>query len=202
MSNAVLTLPPGLAWDSTRDPVWSTSVKTSVAGREYRNSNYSYPLWKYKLKFEFLRARAAFPEMQALAAFYNARSGAADTWLHNDVDDNSVTAQQFGVGDGTTKIFQLVRSFGGYTEPVFELNAAPQIYVNGTLKTITTDYTVTMLGGAGVVTFVAAPAAAAVLTWTGTYYWRCRFMADNLTFQQFMRQFWALGALEFITVKP
>ena len=28
----------------------------------------------------------------------------------------------------------------------------------------------------GMVTFVTAPAAAAALTWTGAFYWRCRFL--------------------------
>lgn len=199
MSNAVLTLPPGLGWDSTREPLWDTVVKTSVSGREVRSANQSYPRWQYNCKFEVLRARTAFPEMQALAAFYNARSGAYDSWLFNDVDDNSVTLQQFGVGDGVTTQFQLVRSFGGYTEPVWDVNSVPLIYKSAVLQATPTNYTIS---AGGLVTFVVAPAAAAPLTWTGTYYWRCRFLKDNLSFTQFMRQLWSLRALEFITVKP
>ena len=201
MSSAVFSLAtyPGVSWDIMRDPVWSTVVKTSVSGREYRSANFSYPMWQYKCAFEVLRARAALQEMQSLAGFYNARQGAFDTFLFNDPDDNTVTLQALGTGNAVTTQFQLVRSFGGNVEPVWDTNSSPLIYVNGILKTFGTDYTI---GLTGLITFTVAPGAGLAVAWTGTYYWRCRFLKDNLSFQQFMRQLWTLRSLEFITVKP
>lgn len=199
MSNAVFPSFPGLTWNIIRRPRWSTVTKKSVSGREFRSAQFSYPLWEYKLSFEVLRARSALPEMQQLAAFFNARQGSFDDFLYSDPDDNSVTLQGFGMGNGSTTQFQLVRAFGGYTEPVFSLNSAPLIYVNGVLQTVTTNYTVS---STGLVTFVTPPGNGLALTWSGTYYWRVRFMQDAIDFNQFMRQLWELKTLEFTTVKP
>lgn len=195
MSNAILTIPPGLSWGSSRSPVWSTISKEAVSGRATLSSNFSYPMWSYKLKFEFLRARTAFPEMQALAGFYNARNGGADTWLFNDVDDNTCVAQLLGLGDGISTDYQLVRAFGGYTEPIFEPNVITSVTVNGSPVAYTHL-------GAGLVRLTVAPAGGQTIAWNGTFYWRCRFMQDNLSFEQFMRQLWQLGTLEFKTWKP
>jgi hypothetical protein len=54
--------------------------------------------------------------------------GGFDTFLFTDPDDNAVAAQTFGVGDGDQDAFQLVRTLGSFTEPVYDLNGAPSIY--------------------------------------------------------------------------
>lgn len=199
MSNAVFPSFPGLTWNIARKPQWSTVTKTSVSGREFRSGQFSYPLWRYKLSYSVLRGTAALPEVQQIAAFFNARGGSFDTWLYTDPDDSAVVAQQFGTGNGTTKDFQLVRAFGGYAEPVFDLNGAPAIFKAGVLQTVGTHYTVS---AAGLVSFVTAPANGASLTWTGNFYWRCRFLQDALDLNQFLKALWELKTLEFVTVKP
>lgn len=202
MSDSVLPSFPGLTWNVMRKPVFSTTIKTSVSGREYRRQNYLYPRWQYKLSYDILRSRSVLPEMQQLAAFFNARSGSFDTWLYSDPDDRTATAQSIGVGNGTTTTFQFVRSFGGFTEPITSVDVTgglALVYVNGVLKVKDVDYT---LSPTCAVTFVVAPPAGHAVTWTGAFYWRCRFTADQLDFNQFMRQFWELRTLEFITVKP
>jgi uncharacterized protein (TIGR02217 family) len=199
MSNAVFPSFPGLTWNVVRRPKWNTITKSSVSGREFRSAQYSYPIWQYKMSYEVLRARSALQEMQQLAAFFNARQGSYDTFLYTDPDDNSVAAQQFGVSNGSQVAYQLVRSFGGYTEPIFDVNSAPMIYNAGALQTAGTHYNIS---STGLVTFVSPPALNNVLTWAGTFYWRCRFMQDQAEFNQFMRQLWELKTLEFTTVKP
>jgi hypothetical protein len=52
------------------------------------------------------------------------------------------------------------------------------------------------------VTFSLPPSIGAVLTWDGTFYWLCRFDADELTFEKFMNTMWSVGKLSFTTVKP
>jgi len=135
--------------------------------------------------------------MQQLAGFFLQRSGSFDTWLYTDPDDNTVALQGFGVGDGTTTQFQLVRSFGGFTEPIYDINGTPSIYKAGVLQG--SDYSI---NATGLVTFTVAPTGGQALTWTGSYYFRCRFLKDQLEFNQFMKQFWELRTMEFKTVKP
>lgn len=199
MSNSVFPALPGLTWDITREPIWSTTKKPSVSGRRFAVANYSYPRYKYKLSYAVLRQRGALTELATLAGFFNARGGDFDSFLFTDPDDNTVTAQVIGVGDGSNKLFQLVRTFGGFVEPVYDANSAPLIYVNGVLKTLTTDYT---LSASGLVTFVTAPGAALAVTWTGTYYRRMWFAQSSAQFSQFMKNLWELKTLEIESWKP
>jgi uncharacterized protein (TIGR02217 family) len=177
--------------------VWDTLLKSSVSGRSYANSRWSYPKWRYRLTFDVLRARASLPEMQELAGFFNLHLGRGDTFRYLDPNDNAVVAQQFAVGNGTQTAFQLVRTFGGYIEPVLEvLNSSIAVYKNGV-----NDGLYSINSATGVVTFNSAPANGVLLTWTGTFYWRSRFVNDSLDFNEFMKQFWELRTLEFITEK-
>lgn len=196
MSNDILPHFAGVAWDRPRAPIWSTTVKRTVGGREYRAANWSYPLYERKLNYEVLRQDATLQEYEQLLGFINARKGSFDTFLFLDTWDRQVTAQVFAVGDGATAQFQLVRSWGGVVEPVFGIVATPQIFVDGVLQS--SGVTVS---AEGVVTFTAAPAAAAVLTWTGTYYWRCRFLKDSYEFSEMLYGLHELQGLSFITVK-
>lgn len=197
MSNAVYPSLPGLMWPFRRTPVWNTTVATTPSGREWRSTATAYPRYRYALQYEFLRTEAAYAEFQALFGFFNARRGGFDTFLFLDPEDRSVTAQAFGVGASGVTTFQLVRALGGFVEPVYDLVAAPAIYINGVLQS--SGYTVS---AAGVVAFSSAPTAGAVLTWSGSFYWRVRFDGDELSFEQFLAQFWKTGDVRLITVKP
>ena len=198
MSNSVFPSLPGLTWDVKKRPQFRTIKQTTASGKEVRIALMSYPIWQFELSFELLRSAAAFAEMQTLAGFFNQMLGDYDTFLFNDPTDNSVTAQNFGTGDGTTTTFQLLRTMGGFIEPIQNVNGSPSIYENGTLKTVTTDYTI---GSTGIVTFAVAPAAGVALTWTGNFYFRCRFDMDVMEFSNFMNQLWAAKKVAFVSVK-
>lgn len=199
MSNAVYPTLAGLQFDATRSPEWGTVTKVSQSGREYRATRFSAPLWRYTLSYEFLRSASAFTELQQLVGFFNQRQGSWDSWLFLDPDDNAVTAQAFGVGDATTTKFQLCRNLGGLVEPIYDVVGSPSIYVNGVLQTVTTNYSI---GAFGIVTFVTAPGNTFVVSWTGQYYWRCRFAQDTVEFNKFMNNLWEAKKVEFVTIKP
>jgi uncharacterized protein (TIGR02217 family) len=199
MSAAVFPAFIGLEWNITRTPIWSTSKKVSVSGRRFGVANYSFPRYKYKLSYSVLRQNAATTELAQLVGFFNSVYGDFDSFLYTDPDDYTVTAQALGSGDGSNKLFQLLRTFGGFAEPVYDANSAPLIYVNGVLKTLTTDYTIS---STGLVTFVAAPGAALPVTWTGTYYRRVFFSQSLLEFNKFLSNLWDLKKLEFESYKP
>lgn len=205
MSNAVFPVLPGLTWKGTKTPNWSGIVQRAVSGMELRGTYYQYPLWKWTLTYDFLRAYGAFTEYQTLADFFNARQGSYDSFLYTDPSDSVIpdTApyMAFGTGDGVTVAFQLGRKLitGGFFEPLYNVNGAIKVYVNGVLKTGGgVDYT---LSAAGLVTFSAAPAGAAVVAWSGAYYWRCRFEQSAMEFANFASNFWALNKVEFTSIK-
>jgi uncharacterized protein (TIGR02217 family) len=202
MSQAVFPTLLGLTWNVLKAPLWSTKVQRSVGGKELRAAFYSAPIWTWTLSYEILRQATAFQELQQLVGFFNARRGRYDSFLFSDPSDNAVVTQNFGTGDDVKTAFQLVRDYGagGFTgrENVYDLAGAPQIFVNAVLKTVTTDYTI---GSTGVVTFVVAPAAAAALTWTGSFYRRVRFSDDSAEFNNFLTQLWEAKKIVLVSVK-
>lgn len=192
MSDEVFPAMPGLAWNVTRSPEFNTKAFRSVSGKEVRAAFMAYPLWNYKLGFEFLRQGQGFSELEQLTGFFLSRKGAFDSFRYTDPDFNSVTDQQFGWGDGVTTQFQLLRSTSGFLEPIQNVNALASIKKDGAA---TTAYTI---NSTGLVTFTTAPTLGQALTWTGTYYIRCRFAQDLAEFNKFMDGLHDLKTLKMV----
>ena len=107
MSDSVFPSLPGIAWNTVRTPMWATRVQTAISGKETRQADWSYPRYSWELNYDFLRSAPSFGELQTLIGFINARQGSFGTFLYTDDDDNGVTGQQIGTGDGTTVTFPL-----------------------------------------------------------------------------------------------
>lgn len=196
--------PTGLTYPVKRTALWNNLHQVSATGKDNPVQLYSYPRWRWEIPFSVLNAKTgafqALPasQFQYLAGFYNSVGGSARSWLWNDPDDFTVTDQSFGTGNGVTTAFALVRTMGGFVEPVYSLNGAPTIKKNGVVQTVGVDYTV---GTSGLITFTVAPAAAAALTWTGSFYWVVRFDDDNLDFTNFARQLYEVQSAKFTSLK-
>lgn len=188
MSNAVFPSDLiGQSWGSTKTPSFKTRIQESVSGRESRAALMAYPLWSFKVSYEYLSP----VDLTALGGFFLARKGQADSFLFDDINDNFVIDQPIGTGDGSNKYFQLVRSFGGFIEPCENLNGSPILIADGEFAP---PYSVS---STGLVTFVTAPAVGVQLSWTGGYYFRCRFLQDSSEFAEFLKQFFELKTLAF-----
>ena len=185
----------GLSWGRPKSPIWSTGIHQTASGKENSTSYWSYPRWKFALDYEFLRDDST-DEFHTMAGFFNNMKGARGYFLYNDPYDHSVTAQGIGIGNGALTKFQLVRSMGGFVEPMQNINGAPLVYFNGTLQT--SGWTV---DGNGVVTFASAPTSGVVIAATFSYYFRCRFLSDTVDFVNFLVLLWELKKLEFISMK-
>lgn len=194
MSNSVYPVLPGLEFPVTRQVVPPpVTTFTTPSRREYRGRSATLPLYRYSLSYEFLRGDAVLAEWQTLEGFYKLMGGDFDTFLFTDPDDNAVAAMPFGTGNGSTTAFQLVRALGGFAEAIFDLNGAPLVFKAGVLQSTPSQYSVS---SSGLVTFTAAPSAGQALTWTGSFYRRCRFSRGQLEFQKFMRDFWQAKKVE------
>lgn len=197
----VFPLMVGQQFLQLKTPVWSTDIKTSVSGRERRRALWSYPIWKFKVGYDVLRDQAQYPaapDIQRLIAFFNAHNGAYQEFLYNDRTDNMVTNQALGLGDGVKASFQLTRTItvGGIsaTEPVFAVNGAPTVTVDGVATAVT-------VGARGLITFASPPGAGAVLRWSGSFFFVCRFSDDQLDIEQMMSGLWSSSGIEFRSVK-
>lgn len=196
----------GIGWSVTKAPAFNTRVQESVSGRENRTSLMAFPKWTIGLTFNILRddpttssPAAPFDELKKLVGFFLRQNGSGKAFLYTDPTDSSVADMQFGTGDGNTTQFQLVRTYGagGFTfaEPIQNLNGnVTNIKDNGSTVS-NANYSV---NSTGLVTFTTAPADGHPLTWTGSYYYRVRFVNDSEEFDEFMANLWALHKVFFV----
>lgn len=203
---------PGLTFNVVRQPKFITKVQTSASGREQRLMMSTSPLWTITLNYEFLRSDAYFSELQTLAGFFLNRYGSWDSFLFQDPDDCNAVGSQFGIGDGVTVAWQLFRVYGGYAEPTYNVDVislSPPMWATD-LDTpmwprttyplmwyahVSIPYTVSTTG---VITFESPPPVGAQLFWTGTYYYRCRFVDDGLEIEKFMLGLWQAQKVQFV----
>lgn len=191
----------GLKFDSKKTPIWKTGIQESASGKEQRATRWSYPRWRFSLSFEFLRDNVG-SEYQTLVAFFNSRKGRYDYFYYVDPSEYQLSAQNIGSGDGTTLAFPLVKSLGGYTEPVFHSPSVTAVYINGVLQS--SGWTLTAsTGGYGndTITFSSPPASGAAITADFQFAYVCRFDIDEAEFNYLMLNFWEMQQLDFVSVK-
>lgn len=214
-SSAQFPVLPGLIVEDT-EQLDGTITQTGISGREYRQTFQVTPRFRFTVRISFLRSRTGFLEWQALAGFVARVGVGLDSFTWEHPEDKSVVAHPFGRGDGSEVDFQLQRTivpvaslpdpsvrfywptFGDGYCPVFALATTPSIYVGGVLQVVSTHYS---LSSTGQVTFVSAPASGAILTWTGTYFWRVR-IEGNVRTRRLLTQVWQGDSISLITVKP
>jgi hypothetical protein len=180
-----------------KTPSFSTIVQTPVSRRgEVRTGLQPYPIWKWDWSIESLRGseQDQGSDLQYVLGFFLAMGGMLSDFLYQDPYDNQVSGQFFGIGDGTTTQFQLLRSIGIGSDIVQNLNGTPVIRIAGGQTLAFT------LGSTGIVTFTTAPPAGLALTWSGAFFYRTRFDTDEQDFEEFMRKIWESGSLKLRSV--
>lgn len=128
MATAILPALQGLTFIVTKSPSFSTRKPRSVNGRTVRNALMQYPIWKFKFSYDYLPDKPVSvgeTDLKNLVGFFLQRQGSFDEWLYLDPDDNQTTSSVIATGDGVTLQWPLVRSFGGFYEPVGQYNSGP-----------------------------------------------------------------------------
>jgi hypothetical protein len=194
----------GLAWSRHKKPGFSTRVASHVSGREVRVALMSYPLYEFEAVYNGLASSstAAFASLgssslQSLMGFFLQLLGQAGVFLYTDPDDNSVAAQIIGSGDGVTQSFVMGRTLGGFTEPVGWVSNVANVYLNGVLQSPST-WTFTAPNSIG---FYSAPAAGVSIAADFSFAFQCRFLDDQMDFEEFMSSLWKLDSMKFRSVK-
>jgi uncharacterized protein (TIGR02217 family) len=194
----VLPYLPGQTPALVKAPLWSTQVVRTASGRERRTGYWPSPLWQFELSYEVIRHRPTNDELFVLWEFFNTMQGQFAPFLVVDPTDCQIAAPapaSFGVGDGSTKTFQLQRQINSWSEPVFDVYG-PTVLDAGSAAG---PYT---LSPNGLVTFATAPASGHLLTWFGYFYFGCRFLQDDLSFEQIVTQLWSGKSLKFTSIRP
>lgn len=192
MSNPIFPTLNGLTWDRVKRPIFSTNTDQTASGAEFRSTNQQYPIYEFDLKYDYMGAT----DLQTLLALFLTCQGGFAPFYFDAANDDTIPAGSplgIGIGDGTTKTFTLIKSTGSFLEPAggstgnwgIVPGTNNVIYDNGTPVAIA-NYSASDGGLGATITFVTAPAAGHVITWTGVYYYLCRFKEDQTDFNQFM----------------
>lgn len=169
--------PEDIAYGSSGGPQYATDVVITAGGYEQRNIGWQ----EARAVYNVAHGVKTQSQLDSLIAFFRARKGRAYGFRFKDWADYSASAQQIGVGNGSNKVFQLVKSYisGGVTE-VRNINKpvdnSVDIYVNNVHVTsgFTIDYT------SGVVTFTSAPANGHIVKANFEFDVPVRFDTDRL----------------------
>lgn len=152
----------------TGGPMFNTTVNSTASGFEPTR----VPNWdSARRQWEFGHTIYSGARLSSLLSFFLNRQGKAYGFRVQDWTDYYVsmafvsnvlgydgTYHHFGTGDAVALTFQLYKVYSD----------DPEVYVNQTLKTVTTDYTATISPlGVGTVVFAAAPANLAVILYNG-----------------------------------
>lgn len=133
MSYNVFPQLSGITWNIKKRPTWNTTKMLTAGGNEFRTGYRQNPLTEFDLSYSYLSPT----DKLSMEGFFNGQNGALTPFYFdlgvatNAPSDNSVTAYQFGTGDGATTAFTLLKPAGtGASEPIGGVNGAPQIYKN------------------------------------------------------------------------
>lgn len=186
--------PTEIGFAAVGGPGFNTTINTGFSGFEQRNKNWANSLGQWKIELTY-KDQSYFDKVQA---FFLNVGGQADAFRFKDHKDFSVTGQSIGTGDGSSTAFQLIKTYvaGGrtYTRTIKKpIQATVQkfdgtfcantvnIYDNGVLQTLGTNYTVDAT--TGIVTFTTAPAAGHAITADFEFHLPVRFNVDEMQAQ-------------------
>jgi len=196
-----------------RKPTFSTIVRTGKQGREIESAQQTSSLWEFELTYEMLRDlgenidrhemhHGIYVELQNLLGLYLSCAGQYGEFFFNDWTDNSREEQPLGTGDGTTIVFDFVRSIVGdlgltVTETVGGVNiedASVLVYLDGTPIpdtewSISEDLTQLV--------FNSPPADGVAVTSSFYYYYRCRWISDYQEVEEFVYRYWSASSVKF-----
>jgi uncharacterized protein (TIGR02217 family) len=172
--NAELDMCFGYGWNG--GPEFNTRVVTTKSWVERRNAQNIECRHSYSLPLANIKQRSY---LVLLKQTFMACRGMLHSFKIKDYSDFEADGEVFGLGDGSTTVFQLRKdsTFGiaTYTRFITKPNDGVVVKVNGTPTTVLID-TLT-----GLVTFPSAPANDAIITWTGEFRVPVRFNSDILS---------------------
>jgi uncharacterized protein (TIGR02217 family) len=204
---------PGLGWSVSKAPRFATRIQRAVSGRELRVVDQPNPIWTWTLTYSMLRDQndtrapsgpgVGYDELRTLMGFFLQQQGTFQPFLFDDPTDDHASAQAIGTGDGSTTVFQLVRTMGaalpsgGFAEPITAPNTVSTIYFDG-VRQDASGYSVD--GTTGLVTFSSPPPSGQLVTADFTYFFRVRFADDTADFENFLYQLWSLKQIKLQSV--
>lgn len=187
--------PENISYNSRGGPSFKTEIIEFDSGQEVRVSRWSQPRHKFNVSYGIRE----YSDLAALKEFYIARDGALHSFRfrdhldyrspakgqHPDMggDNISSTDQLVAVGDGQTKVFQLLKRYtSGPTTRTRSITKPVVSTVVVALDGVQQSSGFSVDGSTGRLSFNSAPANGVQITWGGEFDVHCRFgkSADEL----------------------
>lgn len=185
----------------TRHIITSTQEEVAYSGEGNGYPQWSIPIYQFEVPFSVLRSGdPSTSDWAVMEGFIKkVKLSPGGLFQFKFQDDNTASAQTVGVGDGGTLDFQLLRTLGGFSEPVYCPATITDVKVDGSVV----DPSTYDVSNRGMLSFHAgsAPAFGKPITWDGTFNWYCRFDSDDEQLQNFAYTFWSIQRITFKTVK-
>jgi len=174
--------PKDIAYGARGGPEFNTTVLELASGYEKRNQNWSKARARYNVTYGIRNP----DQMTRLLNFFYARRGRAFSFPYFDHKDHMIKNQAIGVGDGSTRTFQIFKRYesGGfyYDRLITKLipNTLKSVAVGGVVRNPNT-YTVDPL--TGTITFTGStsnipPVGAEIFISEVQFYVHVRFDTD------------------------
>lgn len=212
------TLAP-LGWSVHKKPIMASRVTKAISGRETQLACAVYPRWSFILTYggnSWLRDQTqnivpddtlqGFNELQLLSGLFLFCKASYGEFYYSDPDDCSRLNQAVGIGNPLIPLttFPLFYTWGSgpfspsFIAPVGGIATIDVVYFDGTPispAAYTMDATNTKI------IFATPPGVGVVITADFHFYFRCRFLEDNLVLSQFDRNLWEIKEVRFESVK-
>lgn len=181
-------LPEGIEQNSKFGPTFKNVIQEAVAGNEQRFAQWTKCRGVGDLSYGLRNSGDPLGDYAAILAMWRAHFGSLYPFRFKDWGDYIATNELIGNGDGSTKTFQLVKTYDPsqillgvpgtlfYVRSIALVTGTPSIMIDGT-PVDGADYTI---GSTGIVTFSSAPSNGTNLTWSGEFDVPVRFDMDQL----------------------
>lgn len=196
-------------------PNFDTTVGTTKSLREMRVPQRLVPLWDIEILFEELldQTQNQSPyvpflgdqEYEDLVQLWLMMYGQANVFAFDAPWDNSRSNQTIGIGDGSTYIFTIYRTWAtganATLASIGAINTVTQVQVNG-VTVPSSNYSVER----NKITFQDSggtqhpPGSGLAITMTFSFYYLCQFVEDEQDFEEFAKNRWKVPSLKFTSV--
>ncbi|HTX50266.1 MAG TPA: DUF2460 domain-containing protein [Caulobacteraceae bacterium] len=116
----------GVVYPVKRTAQFNTGVREVTSGRETATAFMAYPRWTFELGFDYLPDRtpgsSGYTDYRTLQGFFLQLQGRFGAFLYRDDDDYRVVGGAIAAADGVTLQWPCVRDFGGFAEPVGQID--------------------------------------------------------------------------------
>jgi len=192
---------PGQGWSVHKKPLFSTLVASHTSGREVRSALFTEPLYDFELVIDGLSSGTNYPglgnsSLQSLMGLYLECEGSFGTFLYDDPTDNVAQTQLIGAGDGTATDFTFKRTIGSATTAVSWVEAVDAVKLDNVTASGWT------LVQPNTLAFSVPPASGSIITADFSYAFLCRFLDDQIDFENVQTGLWTIGSVKFRSVKP